>query len=93
MIKWLISLVLLFLAAFLMCVNAASVIRWRHSKTKSSMIPFIGGMLGAVGLRIIPVIGVSKWWWISFFLDFGSIPILAALVWHKYLKREEKLNC
>lgn len=35
-------------------------------------IPLLGGILGAIALRVLPIPGLANWWWIPFILDPGS---------------------
>lgn len=67
------------------------VIFWRvyvSKKLKASWIPLVGGVLGAVGLILLPVRQASGYWWVPLLVDFGCAPgFLYALWWHVMRKR------
>jgi hypothetical protein len=44
-----------------------------------SVIPLIGGIVGAAGLGMSPEPSLARFWWIPLLLDYGSAPSL--LVW------------
>ncbi len=79
-IRWIIAL-----AAILLSL-AIAVSNWRiffiQIKRKSpdarapSFIPFIGGVLGAIGAFVCPLKVVSFFFWVPAILDFGSVPYL-----------------
>jgi hypothetical protein len=50
------------------------------------VIPFVGGVLCAVGIVMFPADTIAKWWWIPLIVDLGSTPLLLFLV-VKYLKK------
>jgi hypothetical protein len=55
----------------------------RKEQNVSSWIPLLGGGIGALGMFTLPVKFISGYWWLPFFLDWGSILGLShALCWH-----------
>jgi hypothetical protein len=42
-----------------------------------SAAPLLGGISGVASLLLIPIPGLSRWWWAPLFLDWGSIPVYA----------------
>lgn len=84
MLKWIIAIPLLLAGAWIIMLNAA--VFWKRHVQKresSSWIPFLGGMLGAAGLLLVPLAPAHKWWWLPFFLDWGSIPgISYSILYH-----------
>jgi hypothetical protein len=86
-VRTIISLALLTVAGVFTFVNAGIICRWMFTGKKSSVIPVIGGISGALGLFAIPFEGFAKWWWIPLFTDMGSIPNLLVVVWHLLPKK------
>lgn len=43
-----------------------------------SWIPLIGGLLGSVGLAVLPDERFDQSWWLPLLVDWGSVPGLAA---------------
>ena len=43
-----------------------------------SVVPFIGGILAAVGLMILPITEGWKWTWIPLVIDWGGLPMFLA---------------
>ena len=41
-----------------------------------SLIPFVGGLFGVVGILHFPMSSIHRWWWTAPLLDFGSLPWL-----------------
>ena len=52
-----------------------------------SPVPFLGGVLGALGLFVIPVKGVWRWFWISLIADVACIPIPVSAIVYYVLRR------
>jgi hypothetical protein len=57
------------------------------TRGRSSFVPFIGGVLAAIGLLILPVADLWKWAWIPLFADFGTLPLVS---WTLIAKRTDK---
>lgn len=53
-----------------------SVVAKRHvlKRPGGSWIPFVGGVLGAAAIFILPVRELHGYWWVPFLLDWGSAP-------------------
>ncbi|MGH9571773.1 MAG: hypothetical protein ACRD4F_19190, partial [Candidatus Angelobacter sp.] len=62
--RWIISVVLLIVAGMITFVNAAIARRWLSTARRGSLVPVIGGILGSLGLLLIPLDGLSAYWWI-----------------------------
>lgn len=77
LIRWIISVAFIF--AFLWIAVANWSIVWIYCFTRKnvgSCIPMMGGLLGAIGMWILPIDGSHRIAWIPFLLDWGSIPHL-----------------
>lgn len=83
-LRWTLGCSFLILAAWLAVLNWGVVYQTRmFQRPGPSWVPLAAGGLGAIGLANIPIPEVSRWWWLCFFLDFGSIPGLSyTLIWH-----------
>ena len=57
------------------------------TKGSSSFIPFIGGVLAAIGMLILPIEDIWKWAWIPLVADFGTTPMW---LWALCAKRMDK---
>ena len=72
------------LAFFWISVFNASVL-WAslRRRPRPSWIPLLGGVLGTVGLLLMPLPSLHALWWVPLLLDWGSLPGLAhTVVWH-----------
>jgi hypothetical protein len=91
-LRWILSVLLLLLFAYASCLNAS--IAWVGgvlNRRAASMGPLLGGIAGSLGLIIIPVSGFKHWWWLPFWLDFGSLPLLLATAyWYLIVDRKKK---
>jgi hypothetical protein len=68
---------------FLGCfaANVATLVRYIGSKRTGSMIPFLGGVVGSVGLALSPTAVPSDIWWLPLLIDPGSaLLVVTALV-------------
>lgn len=78
-LRWLAVGGVVFLGSF--TTNAATVVRYLTSKRTGSMVPFVGGVAGALGLALSPNVIPSGIWWLPLLVDPGSAPlVVAALV-------------
>jgi len=90
---WLISGILLGFFAFMFWTN------WRiffHNYIKkdshTSVIPFLGGLSGTIGLLIAPVNGIAVFWWIPLLLDWGSVPLVVFSASYALSKKRTKAS-
>ncbi len=57
----------------------------RVKAQRHSLIPLVGGVLGALGLLSIPAQHASEYWWIPLILDFGALPLVViTILWFIY---------
>lgn len=98
--RWVVSVVLLAIAALAVVANWALVIRRAATRQPGpSMVPVVGGVFGMVGLVVLPVKGSAAWAWAPLVLDPSGIPaIVMALVqdarlWRTAVERLATLPC
>lgn len=61
--------------------NAATLVRYVVSKGRGSMIPFLGGVAGAVGVVASPEPALRPLWWLPLVVDPGCLVfVVSALV-------------
>lgn len=41
-----------------------------------SLVPFVGGVAGALGCLVAPVPNVARWGWLPLLVDLGCVPLL-----------------
>ncbi|HET6384299.1 MAG TPA: hypothetical protein VFJ58_12975 [Armatimonadota bacterium] len=89
-VRWIEGSGLVLASLWIMSLNWAVVWTIHVAKKRaSSWIPLLGGSLGALGIALLPVPAVNRWWWTPFLLDWGSLPGIAEnLIFHgrRYLK-------
>jgi hypothetical protein len=88
-IRWCIAIPFFFL--WLMCFlgHISSIITVVTRGISNSVIPFIGGVSGALAFLIFPLKGSRRWFWVPLLLDVGAFAILAAILHHRSVKREK----
>jgi hypothetical protein len=72
-----------------------SVYNWRfflqkiqRGDTRMSPAPWVAGAAGMLALWLCPLEGSFAWWWVPFFIDFGSLP---NTLWVAYSAATSKL--
>jgi hypothetical protein len=75
---WLLSGVLIAVFAMVAFGHAYCVIRYLTKRTAFSVVPLLGGVLGAVGFYLAPDATLQRFWWLPLLIDYGSFPSLAA---------------
>ena len=76
-IIWILSILFLLLSAYLTFVNWSVFINnYILKKPFVSAVTFGGGLLGGIGLIILPVENAWKWFWVPFVIDWGSLPVI-----------------
>ena len=89
--RWIVSTVAIAIWLWLSYLNW--VVFWkRHvlNAPASSWIPLLGGLVGAIGVVILPVVGSCAWAWVPFVFDWGSVPGISYSVFWHLKKREHK---
>ena len=67
---------------YLLFLDVRAYIRRRRGQDDpgpGSVIPVLGGLLGAIALWIMPVDGTRPWFWIPLVLDWGFAPLFVIL--------------
>ena len=85
-ILWIISVVLIALSLLGISGNLWIAIRWYLFKKRASMIPFVGGLVGMIGLLLSPMGGVRHFWWVPLVVDLGCGPMLLAIAFEQIKK-------
>lgn len=88
--RWILGSVLAFPFLYLAVYHAMIV--WQgfiRKKRTPSWVPLFGGLFGVAAAFVLPVPGLSRWWWVPLFLDYGSVPGLThtAIWWFLYYRR------
>lgn len=47
----------------------------------SFVIPFIGGIVGLIGVAVCPLPVSNRWFWVPLVLDVGTLPLLVFAAW------------
>jgi hypothetical protein len=71
---WIISVPLIALSLWIITGNLWITFGGLFKKRKSfeSLVPFIGGVAGMIGLIFLPVKDVRQFWWLPLLVDLGS---------------------
>jgi hypothetical protein len=79
---WIISIVLLAVWFVVTCSNLWIAVGGLFKKREKfvSFIPFVGGILGMIGVLLLPVTGARPFWWIPILLDLGCGLMLVGVV-------------
>ncbi len=76
-IAWIVGVVLLLMFLWIALANA--VIFWEGAilkKRTASTAGLLGGILGMIGLLVLPWSTGKHGWWLPLFLDLGCVPWL-----------------
>ena len=72
---WPVSFVMIVLFLWIASMNAyVLVLDLRGTVDPPSWFPLFGGLLGAIGLWLLPVEGSTQWAWCPLVLDYGCAP-------------------
>jgi len=84
---WLLPGAMILLFGLIALGHSFCLLRYFLRRKPFSVVPFIGGILGAIGLAMAPEPSLNRFWWIPLLVDYGSIPSLlvwiGALVWKR----------
>jgi hypothetical protein len=72
----------LLLAFALLCAtcNLRILVAYFVRQKENSMVPFIGGLSGTLGMLLVPVSRLRRWCWLPLILDVGNLPIAFELL-------------
>ena len=91
---WILSVTLLCLSLCVVGGNLWIALGSLFKKQKSfvSFVPFVGGLVGTIGVLLLPVPGARFFWWIPLVADLGSGPLLLAVIADKLKKKIIRSN-
>lgn len=80
-----VSLGFLFLGGFCFLAIQHYVFLARHFLlgAKGSMVPFVGAIVGTIGCLLLPFDRISSYWWVCWFADGATFPVVVAGVYHR----------
>jgi hypothetical protein len=78
-VMWIIPVFFFFNFVWVAICNLWMIVRFYLYGKRGSQIPFIGGILGLLGVWLAPGGVLLKYWWIPLVLDIGCLPFL--VVW------------
>ena len=79
---WIISVALIVLALLVIIGNLWIAIGGLFKKREKyeSFIPFLGGVMGMIGLLLLPVTGARIFFWLPLVVDLGCGPMLVSII-------------
>ena len=88
-IIWIISIVIMLVSGLMIIENLWILFSGLFKKRKKfeSLIPFVGGIIGTIGIIISPAAQLRHLWWIPLVADLGCIPLLLALIVDQLCKK------
>jgi len=86
---WIIATILIALSLWIVVGNLWITFGGLFIKRKKweSLLPFVGGVVGAVGLLVLPVSHARHFWWVPLVIDLGCGPMLVAVLIDQVKKR------
>lgn len=79
-ILWILGVVSLALCLWSVLGNLWIVFAGVFLNKKESLLPFVGGIAGAIGLLLMPVNHLRRFWWVPLVIDLGCGPMLVAVL-------------
>lgn len=76
----LVAVILLGIFAWAAVANVVLAVRYYVHGQRSSLLPIVGGVLGAVGCLVAPWTFLKAWWWLPPIVDIGCAPMLLAMI-------------
>jgi len=77
-LRWLIAGILILISVYAVVGNALIAINWWSSKKRATMIPFIGGVAGLIGVLLLPIPRARDFWWLPPIVDLGCVLLMLA---------------
>jgi hypothetical protein len=90
-LRWAIGVAALILGGMISLGNWITLIGVIVTKRSSSFVPFVGGVLAAIGIFVLPISGLWKWAWIPLVADLQSLPITVWTCVTLFLKKNKTL--
>jgi hypothetical protein len=81
-IIWTISILMMLVSGLMIIGNLWITFGGLLKKRKKfeSLIPFVGGIIGTIGIIISPAAKLHHFWWIPLVADLGCLPLLLAVI-------------
>jgi hypothetical protein len=79
-ILWILAVVLLALCSWIVLGNLWIAFAGFFLKKRESILPFVGGIAGAIGFLLLPVSQAKHYWWVPLVIDLGCGPMLVAVL-------------
>lgn len=79
-ILWIIAVVLLALSLWAVLGNLWIAFAGFFLKKRESLLPFVGGIAGTIGLWLLPMSQTRHFWWVPLVIDLGCGPMLVAVL-------------
>ena len=82
MLHWILSVPALAVSISMIAANLWITFGGLFKKREKfqSLIPFVGGIVGAMGLFILPISHARSFWWVPLVIDLGCGPMLVAIL-------------
>lgn len=71
---WILASVLIGFFGLIAVGHAYCLIRYFTKHVRFSVVPLLGGVLGALGFYVAPAVALQKLWWLPLLIDYGSVP-------------------
>lgn len=78
-VRWLLAILFIILFTWIAVGNLWISLRWYLRGKRETLLPFLGGILGLVGMLLVPIAGISRFCWIPLVVDLGCGPMLCGL--------------
>ena len=88
-IRWCIGLLLGMLSLLTLIGQISCIILVVRRRISTSVIPFLGGMSGAIALVAWPVEGVWRWFWLPLLFDAAVFGLLVTILSRRNTKRQK----
>ncbi len=89
LLRWTAAVIAVAVSTIIILGNVLGTLRYWTTKRRSSQVPLVGGVAGALGLIVAPW-GLAKWAWLPMAIDFGTIPLLAFAIFKLVSKKSSR---
>lgn len=83
------TVILLGVFAWAAVANVVLGVRYYVHGKRSTLVPLVGGVLGAIGCLIAPWTILRTWWWLPLLIDIGCAPMLLAMIVESIMPHRE----
>ena len=91
-IRWCLAIPWAFTCLFCTCGHVCCMISVAKRGVSISVIPFVGGVSGALACLVLPIEGVWRWFWLPPLIDFSGFLILASMLSRRNAKLQQALK-